>query len=160
MPKLLSLRAGVNLPLLELTRPGLLLFGVLGFFLLHCGFLPSVQAGGWGLAPAALNSTTRPSWDFSGAKVASEVGADVTLHGDTSPGSRSPSQHFTEESFGRAVVGSSISFCSFSLLIIIGSSFQWIKTHVYWGVGLRHALGVFIFLYVYSCRFPEPLEFF
>lgn len=92
------------------------------FFWLRFGLLPSVWDGRWVLALPKLKSTAHPSWDFRGTKIASEVGADVVLHGDTSA-----SQHFTEKSFGRAVVGSSISFCSFSLLIIIGSSFQWIK---------------------------------
>lgn len=92
------------------------------FFWLHFWLLPSVWDGRWVLALPKLKSTTRPSRDFCGTKIASEVGADVILHGGTSA-----SQRFTEKSFGRAVVGSSISFCSFSLLIIIGSSFQWIK---------------------------------
>ena len=78
-------------------------------FVLHFGLLPSVKDGGWGLALPALKSTTWPSWDLSSARIASEVGTDVILHGDTSA-SHSPSQHFREKSFGRGVVGSPISF--------------------------------------------------
>lgn len=76
-----------------------------------------------GRALPALKPAARPSWGCSGAQIVSEVGDDAVLGGD----SRSPSQHLPEGGFGRAVVGSSVSFFSISLLIVIGRCFQGVK---------------------------------
>lgn len=76
--------------------------------------------------------------------------ADAVLHSDTSPAATLPASTSQRKCSGRAVVGSCFSFCSFSVFIIIGSSFQWMKrSGDYQGMGLPRALGVFIFLYVF-----------